>query len=177
MSTRNSVRNSGANPPASVASFEEEIGNLVAKAKADFDRRAEAVQKMAYVPPDAVPAREFADAVLNSDHVYVPLGWTARLQEGFKLFDTTLAITHETPAAWKLEIIRTEVDVYYLGKGKYETVYGTERLVVWLPKSQVQIGKAFGFPVIRMPTWLAKKYPILLRFAARALKELAGVDA
>jgi hypothetical protein len=165
------------NPPANVTDFQEKIEELVESAKKDFERRAEAVLKMAYIPLDALPARAFADVVVESADVYVILGWTTRLQEGFKLYDTTLAITYETPLAWKLEIIRTEVDVYYIGKDKYETIYGTERLIIWLPKSQVQIGKAFGFPVIRMPSWLAKKYPLLLRLSARMLRELADVDA
>jgi hypothetical protein len=172
----NAVRNS-VGTPAAVADFEEEISKLVTRAKADFEERAKRASKLAYVSSEDVPTKAFADAVVRSDHVYVVLGWTARLQEGFKLFDTTLSVTYETPAAFKLVVERTEVDVYYLGKEKYETVYGTTASMIWLPKSQIIVGKAFGLPFIRIPSWLAKKYPVLLRLAARAIKELAGVDA
>jgi hypothetical protein len=160
-----------------VQDFTKELANLVEAAKMDFEARARRAQSLAYISPSDVPTRAFSDAAQKASHIYVFLGIVSRMQEGFKLFDTTLSITYETPAAWKLNVERTEVDVYYLGKEKYETVYGTTTSIIWLPKSQVRIGIAYGLPVVQIPSWLAKKYPILLRLAGRYLKELAGVEA
>jgi hypothetical protein len=168
----NAVRDSD-----SVVDFEKEIESLVAIAKADFEERAQAILKMAYIPLDAVPTLAFSDAVKNSEYVFVPLGWVTILREGYKMFRTSLSVTHETPAAYKILITKTEFDVEYLMGERYETVYGTTTSYLWLPKSQITIGRAFGLPFIRIPSWLAKKYPILLRLATRALEDLAGVDA
>jgi hypothetical protein len=153
--------------------FTEAIMARAEVARADFARRARAVQNLAYIPPDAAPALAYRDAVVEAERVYIPLGWAVRLQEGFKLFDTTLSVTYETPAAYKLTVTRAEISIYTIGKEKYETVYGTTVSVIWLPKSQTAVGRAFGLPILQIPAWLAKKYPVLVRMSAKMIEQLA----
>jgi hypothetical protein len=175
----NAVRsNPSAGKGPATENFEAAIFAQVTAAKKDHDRRAELVQRMAsaYIPPDAVPTRAFSDLLKDAEYIYIPVGWEAFLQEGFVAHWVTISVTYETPAAYKIVITRIERDRIYLGNDRWSTQENATTSYFWLPKSQVVVGQAFGLPVLRIPKWLAKKYPILLRMAAKTLANLAGVS-
>jgi hypothetical protein len=176
MSAVKSNSNAGKGP--ATEDYQPAIMLMAAEAKKDYDRRAEIMMRLAstYVPPDLIPTNAFSDQVHEADFVFVPLGWEVFLQEGFQAHWVTISVTYETVAAYKVVVSRIEREPVYHDNNRQSIEEYVTTSYFWLPKSQVAVGQAFGLPVLRVPKWLAKKYPILLRMAAKTLANLAGVS-